>query len=215
MDTEDRYTTGSGWIFMSVYMGTVTTSTILDDDDPADFVVAVKFTGGYPYTSFGSSHECLLEQGLTSTDELKPVTCEIESSTNQIIFRNVNKFTQNILKFYFVGTTPSSSFTGTTVEIRAYANSQSYAGSDGWALFRGSTSGYTMVYMYYTSGSHSSTSAPSIPSHSSIMFSSSWVETSGYTKVMSYSSTSIKMRVYRGAAADFSNVYRMTFRFYT
>ena len=126
----------------------------------------------------------------------------------------MNKFTSNILRFYFDGDTPDSSFTGTAVEIRAYANSQSYATSDGWALFRGSTSGYTMVYEYYTSGSHSSTSAPGIPTHSSIMFSSSWVETSGYTKVQSYSSNQIKMRVYRGSN-DFSNVYRMTFRFYT
>ena len=49
-------------------MGTVTTGTILDDDDPADFVVAVKFTSGLPYSAFGNSYECLLEQGLTSTD---------------------------------------------------------------------------------------------------------------------------------------------------
>ena len=60
-----------------MYMGTVTTGTILDDDDPADFVVAVKFTSGLPYSAFGNSYECLLEQGLTSTDELKPVTCEL------------------------------------------------------------------------------------------------------------------------------------------
>ena len=77
-------------------MGSVT-GMLLDDDDPADFVFVVKITGGYPYTAFGNSYECLLEQGLTSTDELKPVTCELESSTNQIIFRNVNKFTSNTL----------------------------------------------------------------------------------------------------------------------
>ena len=199
---------------MSVNMGSVT-GMLLDDDDPADFVFVVKITGGYPYTAFGNSYECLLEQGLTSTDELKPVTCELESSTNQIIFRNVNKFTSNTLRFYFDGDTPDSSFTSTTVEIRAYANSQSYATSDGWALFRGSTSAYTMVYMYYTSGSYSSTSAPSIPTHTSIMFSSSWVDTSGYTVIKDFTSNSIKVRVYRGSNADFSNVYRMTFRFYT
>lgn len=60
---------------MSLYMGTVQ-NMLLDDDDPADFVVAVKFVSNRPYSSMSSTtSHCMLEQGLTSTDELNPVTC--------------------------------------------------------------------------------------------------------------------------------------------
>ena len=72
-----------------------------------------------------------------------------------------------------------------------------------------------MVQMYYTSGSYASTTAPNTGGSHSVLFSSSWVESSGYTKVVSYSSNSIKIKLYRGANADFSNVYYMSFRFYT
>ena len=72
-----------------------------------------------------------------------------------------------------------------------------------------------MVYMYYTSGSYSSTSAPSIGGSSSILFSTSWLDSSGYSQITSYSSNSIVMKIQRGANMDFSNVYYMSFRFYT
>ena len=190
---------------------------ILHDDDPADFVVAVKFTSNRPYSSMSSdSTRCMLEQGATSTDELNPVTCEIQASAHQIVFRNVNKFTGTLLRFYFLATTPNNNVASTAVELRVYANSQAYASSDGWALVRGTTGGYTMAAIYYSSGSHSSTSAPGIPSRSSQLFDNNWVEHSnGYTKILSYSSTHISLRIYRGANYGFDNVYRMTFRFYT
>ena len=64
---EDKNTNSKSWYFLSVYMGTVT-SLLLDDDDPADFIVAVKITSNYPYSSLGSTTECSLESGVTSTD---------------------------------------------------------------------------------------------------------------------------------------------------
>lgn len=72
-----------------------------------------------------------------------------------------------------------------------------------------------MKSMHYTSGSHSSTSAPSISYSTSVLFSDSWVDTGGYAKITSISSTQIKVKVYRSSNHDFSNVYRMTFRFYS
>ena len=72
-----------------------------------------------------------------------------------------------------------------------------------------------MVNIYYTSGSYASKTAPGIPTHHSRYFDSSWVEASGYTKLVSYSSNQIRIKVQRGTNGDFSNVYRMTFRFYT
>lgn len=51
---------------------------ILHEDDPADFIVTVKFTSNIPYSSMSSdSTRCMLEAGVTSMDELNPVTCEI------------------------------------------------------------------------------------------------------------------------------------------
>lgn len=131
------------------------------------------------------------------------------------MFRNVNKFSGTLLRFYFTASTGGSNFQSSTAEIRAYANSQSYATSDGWALFRGSTAGYSIVEMHYTSGTHSSTSAPSVSYSTSELFSNSWVDTGGYAKITSMSSTQVKVKLYRSSNHDFSNVYKMTFRFYS
>lgn len=114
LDMEDRNVNGVAWVYMSVYMGTVT-NMLLDDDDPGDFVVAVKIASNYPYSSMsGTSSDCMLEQGLTSTDELNPVTCEVQAANHSIIFRNVNKFSGTLLKFYFEATTRTSNFASTT-----------------------------------------------------------------------------------------------------
>ena len=74
-------TAQTSWFFLSVYMGTPQ-NMLLSDDDPADFIVTVKFTANLPYSSFSSSTKCMLEQGVTSKNPLKPVTCDINTSTN-------------------------------------------------------------------------------------------------------------------------------------
>ena len=71
-----------------------------------------------------------------------------------------------------------------------------------------------MVQIYYTSGSYASTAAPNTGGSKSVLF-NGWVDLSGYSKIVSYSSNSIKIQIKRGSNADFSNVYYMSFRFYT
>ena len=71
-----------------------------------------------------------------------------------------------------------------------------------------------MVEVYYTSGSHSSTSAPSTGGAKSVLF-NGWVDSSGYAKIMSYSSNSIKIQIKRGSNFDFGSTYYTSFRFYT
>jgi hypothetical protein len=62
---------------------------------------------------------------------------------------------------YYYATLINSGQGGTQVEVRLYANSQSYATSGGWAIYSGTTNGYNLVDMFYTSGSYASASAPS------------------------------------------------------
>ena len=89
-DIEDRTVSQTSWYYLSLYMGEVQ-NMLLRDQDPGDFIVAVKFTSNIPYASMGSARKCIIEQGVTSTYRLLPVTCDIQSSTNSIIFKNVNK----------------------------------------------------------------------------------------------------------------------------
>ena len=76
LDIQDKLTAEWSWYYISVYMGSVT-GMLLSDDDPADFVVVVKFVSNLPYQALGATTECMVESGITSTDRLKPVTCEI------------------------------------------------------------------------------------------------------------------------------------------
>lgn len=97
-----------------------------------------------------------------------------------------------------------------------YANSDSYAVSGGWALYSGTTPGYTFVDMYQASGSYSSSSAPSSYSVSTNrLYTSGWADTSGYSKILSISSTSIRVRLYRGSNIYLNDAYKVIFRFYT
>ena len=75
-DIEDRAVSQTSWYYLSLYMGNAQ-NMLLRDEDPGDFIVAVKFTSNIPYASMGSSTKCIIEQGVTSTYRLKPVTCEI------------------------------------------------------------------------------------------------------------------------------------------
>lgn len=101
------------------------------------------------------------------------------------------------------------------METRLYANAQSYAVSGGWCIYCGTTGGYDLVDMYYTyDWSYASPNGPSVTNRYAKIYGSSWADTGGYAKIISLSSTSIVVRLYRSTNADFSNVYRMVFRFY-
>ena len=87
--------------------------------------------------------------------------------------------------------------------------------SGGWAIWRGSTSGYYLADIYMTSGSYAARdTVPSHPAYYDRLLSSGWVDTNGYAKILSISSTQITVRVLRGSYLSFPNVYYMAFRFY-
>ena len=214
MDVDNRVRNTNSWHYISVYLGNMG-NLRLDEADSSDMIVAVKFVSNLLYSSFHGSTWCNIETGVSSVDRLRPVTCELDSTNNQIILRNVGKFSSDYLKLYYRANTINGESSATTVEVRVYANSQSYATSGGWALFRGTTGSYNLADVYFTSGSWSSTSSPNHPAYYDRLITSGWTDTSGYAQILSVSSTQIKVRVRRGSAASFNNVYQMTFRFYT
>lgn len=55
----------------------------------------------------------------------------------------------NYIKLYYYAVTWSSNVQGIQVEVRAYANSDAYALSDGWALFISQTGAYNTFEMFY------------------------------------------------------------------
>ena len=193
-DIKDRTRNVDTYQYVAVNMGSVT-SLELSNDDPADMIVAVKFTSGRPFSSLPSSTKCNLETGLTSTDKLKPVICECDNSNSQVLFKNVNKFTDNVLRFYYWARNVNGEQGGTQVEIRVYANSDSYQTSGGWVLMRKTaTNSLTLGTMDVQSGSNSNTNTPNYGSdwESYNMMPSGWVA-GGHSKVISVSSTQIQI----------------------
>ena len=57
---------------------------------------------------------------------MNPITCTIDSANNQIVFKNVNKFTGRYLKFYYYAVTSGSSTYNHQVQTRVYANADSF-----------------------------------------------------------------------------------------
>ena len=58
-DIKDRTRNVDTYQYVAVNMGSVT-SLELSNDDPADMIVAVKFTSGRPFSSLPSSTKCNL-----------------------------------------------------------------------------------------------------------------------------------------------------------
>jgi|JI7StandDraft_1071085.scaffolds.fasta_scaffold329659_2 hypothetical protein len=72
------------------------------------------------------------------------------------------------------------------------------------------------VYYFYNTASYDSQSAPSPPAYTARLFGSSrWYDGGSYAVILSYSSTSIKVRLYRGNAVYLDNAYQVHFRFHT
>ncbi len=82
----------------------------LNSTDTGEMVVVVKWVTNIPYISLsGNTNDCSLEEGLRNTNIMNPITCTIDSSKNEIVFKNVNKFTGRYLKFYYYAQTLGSS----------------------------------------------------------------------------------------------------------
>lgn len=71
------------------------------------------------------------------------------------------------------------------------------------------------MYYSYNTGSYDSQSAPNTGGWTARLYGSNWYDSGSYAVILSYSSTSIRVRLYRGNNKDLQNVFRMTFRFYT
>ncbi len=128
--------------------------------------------------------------------------------------RNVNKFTGSYLKLYYKAYLASGQ-SGANIQVRAYANLQAYTNGY-WALFISDTStSYSLVGMYYASGSYADTAAPNLGASFSNIFSSSWVNTGGYAAITAVTSNSITVNLYRNTDFDFGYSFRVYFRFYT
>lgn len=140
----------------------------------------------------------------------------MDTTNNQVIFRNIGVITTQFVKFYYYANTIGSEQGGTQVQVRLYANTQAYAVTGGWAIYSGTTGGYNMKDMYYFHNTgYDSTSAPSPTVYTARLYGSSWADSSGYAKFLSINSNSVSVRLYKGTNADFSNVYEMWFRFFT
>lgn len=125
----------------------------------------------------------------------------------------------NLIKVYYRVRTWASSVQGAKVEVRIYANSQSYSLSGGWALYTSSTAAYNTFEVYYTQnlGYSSNGNAPAVPTNTSQMFSTSWVDHTGYAQVNSLTGNQISVTVKKGNVIDFGNgenVHLIYFRFY-
>ena len=109
LDLQDRISSGSGWQFLSIDLGSSNPSSLnswLSSSDQGDLIVVVKWVSNLPYSSLSPNiNDCSLEGGLRNTNLLKPITCTIDSAKNEFVFRNVNKFTSRYLKFYYYAVT--------------------------------------------------------------------------------------------------------------
>ena len=213
IDIKDRTRSASTWHYLSVYMGTVSTNN-LDSAGQAGIVVVVKFESGRPYSSMsGSTSYCNVESGVTSTDRLHPVYCELDGGNHQLIIRNVNKFSDNTLRVHYYATNLNAEQGSTVVSVRAYANADSYATSGGWQLFYGTTTNsVTLPANVVYSGTNSNQNAPNYAGTDYNMMPSSWIN-SGYSQVLGVTSTHIVIRCYSSSTMTFSNVYWMQFLF--
>ena len=79
-----------------------------------------------------------------------------------------------------------------------------------------SNTDYDLIDMYKTAdGSYNArNSGPSHPNYAERLFSSSWADTGGYSKIISVNANTIVVRLYRSSTISFPSVYRMVFRFY-
>jgi len=78
---------------------------------------------------------------------MKPITCTIDSANNEIVFKNVNKFTGRYLKFYYYAQTLGSSTYNHRVQIRVYANNDAYTATK-WEIFSDTTEYKNMDPIY-------------------------------------------------------------------
>lgn len=109
MDIDNRVRGTNSWHYLSVWMGNIVSNIRLDStNDPSDMIVAVRFMSNAFHSSFHGSEWCNIEIGVTSVDKLRPVTCELDSTYNQIIMRNVGGFSNDHLKLYYRANTIGS-----------------------------------------------------------------------------------------------------------
>lgn len=78
-------------------------------------ILAIRFTSARPFNSFYSTTHCHIESGISNYDKLNPVTCELDTSNQQIIIRNVGVITAEFVKIYYYATTIGSEQGGTVV----------------------------------------------------------------------------------------------------
>lgn len=217
LDIETKITNTLSWHYLSVSLRSMYSNSLQFDsttDEHSDMILAFRFVAGTPFSSFYSTTHCHIEAGVSNYNKLKPVTCELDTANNQIVIRNVGVITQEFVKMYYYAYTINAEQGGTQVEVRLYANSQSYSIPGGWAIYASTTPGYNIVDMFYTSGSYASTSAPNTGGQTARLYGSNWADTAGYARIIGLSTTQIVVRLYRGNSASFYNVFSMIFRFY-
>lgn len=216
----DKTSGYSSWHYASINTGTAY-NLALSPADPSTMVVVVKFDYGKTYSTLGSS--CVIEAGVWGNDPLNPVTCTTEPGNNRIVIQNVYRFSGSKLKFYYIGTMASSQ-SNFDVTVSAFADVNAF--NDGnWPIYYSSTdSNYNLIGMLYNSNTgYAAKTASEVtdlgnayPANNyANIFGSGSVQRGGYTAITYVSSTQIRVTVYRDYNQDFSNVYRMGFRFYT
>jgi hypothetical protein len=184
-------------------------------------VLALEFVGGKPFSSFdGDTSKCHIETGVSNYNRLNPVTCELDNGNSQIIIRNVGFLTGSLLKVYYAATLINAEQANTQVQIRLYANSQSFDNNAGWAIYISTTSNtYNLVDMYYHHDPGYDYNSQSYPGNfngnHAKLYDSSWADTSGFSKIISVSTSSITIRVQRNSNWNPGETYRIGFRFYT
>lgn len=88
--------------------------------------------------------------------------------------------------------------------------------SGSWDIFRSTTAAYDLMDIYYAqNNSYDQDSTHPFGGLTNQLISTSWVDSNTWVKISALSTTQIKFTIYRSTTKTFSNVYKVTFRFYT
>lgn len=103
LDLENRVAgAGPDWIYLSLQLGSLYTSMNVDtQEEHSQMVLAIKFVTAPPHSSFYSTTHCHIESGVINYNKLTPITCELDTTNNQFIIRNIGKINSQYIKIYY------------------------------------------------------------------------------------------------------------------
>lgn len=108
-------------------------------------IMLITFTGGNLHQSFYGSTYCMIENGVTSTERTKPMTCELVGTT-QFMISNLNSFPSRYLRIYFWAVTVNAANVfDHQVNVKLWANSDAKDGAT-WMVFNSDSTSSSAAY---------------------------------------------------------------------